>query len=116
MYERPSFPKDRLLWDKSSDHVFELIFKTDWYKREKYMTRKNLACEMYFPSLFSQQRGKCRKCKNELYGLNTEVNHIVREDLGGTNDYNNLELLCSECHLEETITQLRTEHNSTDLE
>ena len=115
MYERPSFPKDRLLWDKSSDHVFELIFKTDWYKREKYMTRKNLACEIYFPSLFSQQRGKCRKCKNDLYGLNTEVNHIVREDLGGTNDYNNLELLCSECHLEETITQLRTGQNSTDL-
>lgn len=114
-YDRPSFPKHRILWDKSSDHIFELIFKTDWYKREKYMRRKNLACEMYFPSLFSQQKGKCKKCKNDLYGLNTEVNHMVREDSGGSNNYENLELLCSECHLEETKLQLETKRKMSTL-
>lgn len=106
MYDRPSFPHDRIMWDKASDHLMESIFKTDWYKREKYMIRKNLACQMYFPSLFSSQRGKCKRCKEDLYGLNTEVNHIVREDQGGSNEYSNLELLCASCHLEVTKEQL----------
>lgn len=106
LYDRPSFPHKRILWDKASDHSFDEIFKTDWYKREKYMVRKNTACQMYFPSLYSQQKGLCNRCKHDLYGLNTEVNHKIREDLGGTNDYSNLELVCGICHLEITREQL----------
>lgn len=43
---------------------------------------------------------KCRKCKyNKLPILN--IHHIIEKSLGGTEDLNNLEFLCPNCHAEE---------------
>ncbi|HEJ7509263.1 TPA: HNH endonuclease [Staphylococcus aureus] len=110
-YDRPSFPHDRILWDLPNEHHFSKVFSTNWYYREKTMRRKNISCQMYFPSLFSSQKGKCARCKTHLYGLTTEVNHIIREDLGGANDFKNLELLCSPCHTKVTKEQLKEKYS-----
>lgn len=97
IYDRPSFPQSRVLWDKR-EHKLQDIFRTQWYKTQKYMRRKTIGCEMYFSSLLSVQKCKCRICKNTLYNKDTEVHHIHMLSNGGSDTYKNLVLLCRSCH------------------
>ena len=98
VYNKTDFPKNRILWDNPNKHKFDEIFKTDWYKVESRLSRKTLACEMYFPSLLSTQKCKCKCCKENLYMKNTHVHHIIPRNNGGKDEYKNLVLLCEDCH------------------
>lgn len=98
IYNQPDFPKGRILWDNPNKHKFAEIFRTDWYKVESRLHRKTLACEMYFPSLLSTQKCKCKCCKENLYMQNTEVHHVKMRKYGGKDDFKNLILVCKECH------------------
>jgi len=100
VYNQPDFPKNRILWDNPNKHKFAEIFKTEWYKIESRLNRKTLACEMYFPSLLSTQKCKCKCCKENLYMKNTEVHHIHMRKYGGKDKYKNLILVCESCHKE----------------
>lgn len=43
----------------------------------------------------------CRLCRNSGWGM--EIDHIVPVSLGGTDDLENLRVLCRTCHAEETL-------------
>lgn len=100
VYNKPDFPKNRILWDNPNKHALTEIFKTEWYKIESHMHRKTLGCEMYFPSLLSTQKCKCRICKEHLYMKNTEVHHVKERCMGGDDSFKNLILTCADCHRE----------------
>jgi 5-methylcytosine-specific restriction endonuclease McrA len=50
----------------------------------------------------SQQSWKCRKCKNIL-DATYEVDHIIALEDGGSNDIQNLQALCRNCHGKKTM-------------
>ena len=49
----------------------------------------------------SNQNWKCKHCYTQLNAW-FEVDHIKKLGHGGTNDVNNLEALCRECHGKKT--------------
>lgn len=98
VYNKSDFPEKRILWDNPNKHKFDEIFKTEWYKVESRLNRKTLASEMYFPSLLSIQKCKCKICKENLYMKNTEIHHIKMTKYGGKDEFKNLALVCEECH------------------
>lgn len=62
------------------------------------------------------QKWTCNICKNML-PANFEIDHIVALCNGGTDDVNNLQALCPNCHSTKTIHDLHTEyHFSSDVE
>lgn len=52
----------------------------------------------------SQQNWICRKCNKKL-NHTFEVDHVIRLENGGTNEVNNLEALCRECHGQKTAIE-----------
>lgn len=52
----------------------------------------------------SLQNWTCNKCKKQLTAW-YEVDHKIRLEHGGTNELNNLEALCRECHGEKTAME-----------
>ena len=52
----------------------------------------------------AQQGWKCKKCNMQLPAW-FEVDHVKRLEHGGTNEINNLEALCRECHGEKTARE-----------
>jgi len=52
----------------------------------------------------SLQNWKCNKCQNQLSAW-YEVDHKLRLDRGGTNELDNLEALCRECHGQKTAME-----------
>ncbi len=50
------------------------------------------------------QGWRCAKCKEQLKPW-FEVDHIIRLEYGGSNDINNLEALCRDCHGEKTAKE-----------
>lgn len=52
----------------------------------------------------SQQGWKCKHCGEQLSAW-FEVDHKVRLEYGGTNDVDNLEALCRECHGQKTAME-----------
>ena len=52
----------------------------------------------------SQQNWKCKHCHNQLSAW-FEVDHKTRLEHGGSNEVNNLEALCRECHGKKTAME-----------
>ena len=48
--------------------------------------------------LFKSCKGKCEECKNKLVDGEFQIDHIRPLANGGTNDVENLQLLCLSCH------------------
>ena len=42
---------------------------------------------------------QCRNCKSNLTAKDVHFHHLVPTKLGGTDDLNNIIMLCSKCHL-----------------
>jgi 5-methylcytosine-specific restriction protein A len=53
--------------------------------------------------LLIQQENKCNKCDKEC--IKYEVDHIVRLADGGSNEIENLQILCKECHKNKTDSE-----------
>ena len=49
--------------------------------------------------IVDKQSNKCRKCNNPLNQY-FQIDHIVAIQFGGTDEMDNLQALCSNCHLE----------------
>tara|TARA_Y100000591_G_C21852856_1_gene712820 strand:+ start:1580 stop:2191 length:612 start_codon:yes stop_codon:yes gene_type:complete len=52
----------------------------------------------------SQQNWKCKHCSCQLPAW-FEVDHVVKLEYGGSNEINNLEALCRECHGKKTALE-----------
>ena len=79
--------------EKAAKAVLEITVKKAPTKRNvRESLKKQIACG---------QNWHCKICKNTLPG-NYEVDHIVSLKSGGSNDANNLQALCRNCHGEKT--------------
>jgi len=54
-----------------------------------------------------KQSSQCNKCTKPLTEYNTNVDHKLGVQFGGTNNVDNLQALCVECHSEKTIKETR---------
>ena len=54
--------------------------------------------------IVDQQSNKCRKCNNPLNQY-FQIDHIVAIQFGGTDEMDNLQALCSNCHLEKSCIE-----------
>ena len=54
-----------------------------------------------------KQNSQCNTCSKPLTEYNTNVDHKIGVQFGGTNDEDNLQALCVECHSEKTIKERR---------
>jgi len=52
----------------------------------------------------SQQEWKCKKCQ-DILPATFEVDHIVRLQYGGSNEIDNLQALCPNCHRNKTMLE-----------
>ena len=57
--------------------------------------------------VFWRDGAACRLCKEELGDLRWQCDHIVPLWDGGSNDMENLQALCANCHSEKTILEAR---------
>ncbi len=55
--------------------------------------------------IFLKQKGKCNLCRNKLGKLFC-LDHKIPLGLGGTNDDNNLQVLCINCNIKKTQNDL----------
>ena len=84
---------------KSDQGLFErIIARTDIPKRTdlgdilRYNHRKNKT------QLYGEQSGYCNGCGTHFEKQHLEVDHIIAENVGGTDHIENLQLLCSHCN------------------
>ena len=54
-----------------------------------------------------KQNTQCNTCTKPLTEYNTNIDHTIGVQFGGTNDVDNLQALCVECHSEKTIKERR---------
>lgn len=57
--------------------------------------------------VISEQNDQCNKCNKQLTEYNVNIDHKIGVQFGGTNDLDNLQALCVECHSEKTIKERR---------
>ena len=67
-------------------------------------TTKRCVSETKKKYVASLQNWKCNKCQKQLSAW-YEVDHKMRLERGGTNQLDNLEALCRECHGEKTAME-----------
>ncbi len=61
-------------------------------------------------ALYKEQGGKCNGCGRKVAKVDLEVDHIIPLSKGGSDRFNNLQLLCSRCNSSKgdgTMAQLR---------
>ena len=56
-------------------------------------------------NIFNTSSKKCRICEESIKSKHYEIDHIKALKNGGTNDINNLQLLCKSCHKEKTLRE-----------
>ena len=60
-------------------------------------------------NLLNRQKGKCTACKRKFHMEDyMEVDHIIPRSQGGLDQYNNLQLLHRQCHVDKTSIDLRS--------
>jgi 5-methylcytosine-specific restriction protein A len=56
--------------------------------------------------IIARERGLCQECKRKgIVSMGTEVDHIKALQHGGTDDDDNLQLLCHDCHADKTAAE-----------
>ena len=80
------------------DVVFELKVISNFLSNYKPPVRKNIpySVRMYIKQLYNH---RCTNCGNNE---NLEIDHIIPISRGGTDDLQNLTLLCKDCNLKKS--------------
>ena len=70
---------------------------------------KGKTCRRYLPkqyrrNIIESQQNKCNICSSELSDY-YEIDHIIAMQFGGTDELNNLQALCCECHARKSRTE-----------
>ena len=73
-----------------STHRTDIPKRTDQGKLPDYRTHKH--------TLFGKQEGVCAGCKTAFPFRNFTIDHIISRSKGGTDHYDNLQLLCAACN------------------
>ena len=68
----------------------DIPYRTDFGKLPHYRTHKHV--------LYGKQEGNCYGCKMHFPFRNFEVDHIIPKKKGGTDHFDNLQLLCGACN------------------
>ena len=66
--------------------------RTDLGKIPRYNSPKNKE------KLYGKQKGYCAGCREHFQDRHLEVDHIISRDKGGTDHFENLQLLCGSCN------------------
>lgn len=63
--------------------------------------------------LYDTQDGKCKKCgkKVKKNKFEFDIDHIIPRSQGGSNSYDNMQLLCKVCHAEKTAKERMENRN-----
>lgn len=72
-----------------------------------HTNKRNKICQRVRKEIISEQNDKCNTCMKELTEFNVNIDHKIGVQFGGTNDIDNLQALCLECHSEKTIKEIR---------
>jgi len=89
------------------DVVYELRNITNFIDNYQKSPRKYLSKQIR-DAVFDKYKYRCAICTSKK---KLEIDHIVPVSRGGTDDFNNLQLLCSRCNLEKSNMILK---NGTD--
>lgn len=66
------------------------------------MTRAHLSTKTRL-DLFLKSKGQCQSCKTKISpGQYWDIDHVIPQALGGSNDPTNLQILCRACHRQKT--------------
>ncbi len=76
-------------------------------KRDKYGKIKRYVSVRQTKLILTRQKCKCNLCKNDL-DMGLEMDHIIEIADGGTNDDENYQALCGNCHNLKTSQSQRT--------
>lgn len=58
--------------------------------------------------LFGEQNGLCKDCRNQFESITlTTIDHIIPLGMDGSDNYNNLQLLCLPCNMRKTKQDMR---------
>jgi 5-methylcytosine-specific restriction endonuclease McrA len=90
-------PKKNCIW---SEDIGEWVEKPLVSKDSKKQTKRKVS-EALKKQVAAAQSWDCKACRMRL-SASYEVDHIVPLSAGGTNDRNNLQALCRNCHGEKT--------------
>ena len=91
------------------DNRYRVYDKTpetqEYWKKREYINAYNQIFSVRMQRLYKEQQGKCSYCKEPMTKGQVEnqelhVHHMLPRSLGGTENYNNLQLLHNECHRE----------------
>lgn len=111
-------PKENFLphivWVKSRKHIKVLKNETPFNQSIYWAIRseKHSPYPLRVRTLLIKQRQICPLCKSKLTefdSTNWEVDHIIPKSQGGRDQYQNLQLLHKECHLQKTRNDEMTE-------
>lgn len=102
----------KLAWISSEKHVKVIETASVYDGNHIYWSNR---CPQYsslstrVKTLLKCQNGKCKACKKEfIIGDKMEVDHIIPRSKGGLDQYNNLQLLHRQCHINKTSLDLRS--------
>ena len=81
-------------WEHSKKSTTERGYGHEWEKIKQVIKRRDL--------------GMCQECRRNGRAVpGREVDHITPKSQGGTDDHDNLELLCKACHKAKTDSEKR---------
>jgi RNA-directed DNA polymerase len=113
-------PKENFLphivWVKSRKHIKVLKNETPFNQSIYWAIRseKHSPYTLCVRTLLIKQRQICPLCKIKLTesdSTNWQVDHIIPKSQGGRDQYQNLQLLHKECHIQKTRNDKMTERN-----
>ena len=64
-------------------------------------------CKKLRTRIIQKQDNTCNKCSKSFSPFNIHIDHIVGIQFGGSNDEDNLQALCLECHHAKTIKETK---------
>ncbi len=66
------------------------------------MRRSRIKTKYKKRELLLKQKNKCNLCKKELKENEYSIDHIIPLGFNGKDEYENMQLLCINCHLKKT--------------
>lgn len=89
--------------------LFAAGFYKGWIERDKQKQKRAKSKRPYVSfekrwRCAQRQKWKCNVCKRIL-PVEAELDHVVPLFLNGSNDVNNLQLLCPNCHAKKTFAE-----------
>lgn len=71
-------------------------------RRPHWIAARKAIPEKVKAEAWEQADGRCQQCGITLHGDDMHYDHVLPVALGGTNDVENIQLLCFSCHAEKT--------------